>query len=70
MNFEVVHGILQPLTKEGQRIMAHPTVLLEQVDQLLTYDEVPYDSQCQRYDLSSYGLTALEEEYLCFLHGL
>lgn len=71
MNFQVTkNGTLEPLTDEGLQLMCCPTERVEFVDRELTWDVAPYDAKSQRYDLSSYGLTALEEEYLSFLHGL
>jgi hypothetical protein len=70
-NFEVTkNGTLEPLTEKGLQLIVNPTERVEYVGQCLTYDTAPYDAQLQTYDLSSYGLTALEEEYLKFLHGL
>ena len=70
MNFEVKNGQLIPLTPEADALMKCPTERVEYVSTEITYDEAPYNAQLQTYDLSSYGLTAIEEEYLSFLHGL
>lgn len=70
MNFQVTEGKLIAITEAGKKLMNCPTERVEFVDREIVWDVAPYDAKSQRYDLSSYGLSAIEEEYLSFLHGL
>jgi hypothetical protein len=71
-NFEVTkNGQLEPLTDKGLQIMVNPSEHLKNVSELLAWEEgIPYDLRTQTFDLLGFNLTALEEEYLYFLHGL
>ena len=70
MNFQVKEGKLIALTPEADKLMRCPTERVEFVSNEIIWDVAPYDAKLQTYDLSSYKLLSLEEEYLNFLHGL
>ena len=70
MNFKVIEGKLIALTLEAYKLMKCPTERVEFVSNEIIWDVAPYDAKLQTYDLSSYKLLSLEEEYLNFLHGL
>lgn len=70
MNFKVQNGQVTALTPEADKLIKCPTERVEFVDAEIIWDNAPYNARLQDYDLSNYGLTAIEEEYLRFLHGL
>lgn len=69
-NFKLQNGQVVALTSEADKLMKCPTERLETANLEITWDVTPYDYRLQTYDLSEYGLSALEEEYLQFLYGL
>ena len=72
INFEIVKGnVVEPLTNEALEIMVNPSEKLKNVSELLVWEEgIPYNPRTQTFDLSEFGLSPIEEEYLHFLHGL
>ena len=67
MNFQVKESKLIALTPEADKLMKCPTERVESAYNEIRLGIVPYDADLKAYDLSDYGLTDLEEEFLFFL---